>query len=90
MCNPTPYPVAQHTEDKSASPRKRRKRNQPSILSLEDQLESLMDKLAMWQLLGSIDSHRINNSGNGEPKGDRDWMQVFCEDVVREMLVHSE
>ena len=49
-----------------------------------------MDKLAMWQLLGSIDGHGINTSSNGELKSDRDWMQIFCEDVVRETLVHSE
>jgi len=49
-----------------------------------------MDKLAMWQLLGSIDSHGINASGDGKPKDDRDWMQIFCEDVVRETLVHSD
>lgn len=45
-----------------------------------------MDKLAMWQLLRSIDDHGINV---GKLKDDRDWMQVFCEDVVQEMFVHS-
>ena len=48
-----------------------------------------MDKLAMWQLLSSIDDHGINTSSSGKSKDDRDWMQIFCEDVVRETFVHS-
>jgi hypothetical protein len=90
LCHPTSYPVPQSTEGRSASPKKRKQRNQPSVLSLEDKLESLMDKLAMWQLLRSIDDHGINTSGNSGPKDDRDWMQIFCEDVVQETFVHSE
>ena len=49
-----------------------------------------MDKLAMWQLLRSIDDHGINASGNSKSKDDRDWMQIFCEDVVKETFVHSQ
>ena len=48
-----------------------------------------MDKLAMWQLLRSIDGHGINASGNDKQKDNRDWMQVFCEDVIQETCVHS-
>jgi len=47
-----------------------------------------MDKLAMWQLLRSIDDHGLSTSSNGKSKDDRDWMQAFCEDVVRETFVH--
>ena len=49
-----------------------------------------MDKLAMWQLLRSIGDHGINPSSNDKAKDDRDWMQIFCEDVVQEMFVHSQ
>lgn len=49
-----------------------------------------MDKLAMWQLLRSIDDHGINTSSNGKSKDDRDWMQIFCEDVVQETSVHIQ
>jgi hypothetical protein len=48
-----------------------------------------MDKLAMWQLLRSIDDHGINASGNDKQKDNRDWMQVFCEEVIQETCVHS-
>ena len=84
------YPVDQPAEGTSASPKKRKQGNQLSTLSLEDKLESLMDKLAMWQLLRSIDDHGISASSNGKSKDDRDWMQIFCEDVVHETFVHSQ
>ena len=48
-----------------------------------------MDKLAMWQLLRSIDDHGIYASNDGKSKDDRDWMQIFCEDVVQDTFVHS-
>lgn len=44
----------------------------------------------MWQLLRSIDGHSINTVSNDKSKDDRDWMQIFCEDVVQETLVHSK
>ena len=47
-----------------------------------------MDKLAMWQLLRSIDDHGIAASGSRKSKDDRDWMQIFCEDVVHETFVY--
>jgi len=49
-----------------------------------------MDKFAMWQLLSSINDHDISASGGGKSKDDRDWMQIFCEDVVHETFVHSQ
>lgn len=54
-----------------------------------------MDKLSMWQLMGSIDDAvggdeslrqaRLNTQSNGgEVSADeRDWMQKFCEDTVK-------
>ena len=46
-----------------------------------------MDKFAMWQLLSSINDHGISASSNGKSNDDRDWMQIFCEDVVHERFV---
>ncbi|EJF61897.1 hypothetical protein DICSQDRAFT_85396, partial [Dichomitus squalens LYAD-421 SS1] len=63
----------------------------PPPQSLEERLESYMDKLAMWQLMHSVDSslnrgrHMSGSAadkGKGQQTDDRDWMQVFCEDVV--------
>jgi hypothetical protein len=42
-----------------------------------DRLESFMDKLSMWQLM-----HRLDSGEESTRTGQRDWMQVFCEDVV--------
>ena len=47
-----------------------------------------MDKFAMWQLLNSINDHGISASSNEKSKDDRDWMQIFCEDVVHETFVY--
>ena len=52
-------------------------------LTMEDRVELFMDKLCIWQLLGRIampdSSHTVLHS---TAKDQRDWMQVFCEDVV--------
>ncbi|KAJ6568379.1 hypothetical protein DFH09DRAFT_433930 [Mycena vulgaris] len=48
----------------------------PPSPSLEDRLEAFMDKLSMWQLVSNLDEGLLHR------KDDRDWMQVFCEDVV--------
>lgn len=72
-------------ETTKASRSGKRKRSSKSvdieqILSIEDQLEAFMDKLAMWQLIGGIDE---SNGGSASTKGDeRDWTQIFVEDVV--------
>jgi hypothetical protein len=73
-----------------SSPSKRKRGPAPPdglAPALEDRLESLMDRLAMWQLLGSIED---TQGGPGSstvnplygPKDERDWMQRFCEDIV--------
>jgi hypothetical protein len=87
LCYPTSYPAAESVGGASIPPKKRKQRDRSPTLSLEDKLESLMDKLAMWQLLRSIDDHGIGTSGSGKSKDDRDWMQIFCEDVVQETFV---
>ncbi|TBU43733.1 hypothetical protein BD309DRAFT_85764 [Dichomitus squalens] len=67
----------------------------PPPQSLEERLESYMDKLAMWQLMQSVDSslnrgrHMSGSAadkGKGKQTDDRDWMQIFCEDVVEPLF----
>ena len=52
----------------------------------EDRLESFMDKLSTWQLLDTLSTIVPDRStlrtSSGPVKDDRDWMQVFCEDLV--------
>ncbi|KAF8883343.1 hypothetical protein CPB84DRAFT_1790137 [Gymnopilus junonius] len=55
--------------------KRKRSRNADSPPSTEDQLEAFMDKLATWQLLGSLDRSTSN-------AGDRHWTQIFAEDIV--------
>ena len=45
-----------------------------------------MDKLSMWQLIGNLDvvdtpGTKISSS-NLTSKENRDWIQIFAEDVV--------
>ncbi|PCH38924.1 hypothetical protein WOLCODRAFT_140999 [Wolfiporia cocos MD-104 SS10] len=69
------------------SPSKKRKRKQAEAaaahrtLSLEEVLESFMDKLSMWQLVASLDADDTHPRRNNT-RDERDWMQAFCEDVV--------
>ena len=49
----------------------------------EERLESFMDKLSTWQLLGTLSTIVPTlRTSSGPFKDDRDWMQVFCEDLV--------
>ena len=41
-----------------------------------------MDKLSTWQLMDWLESKR-----DGGQTGQRDWMQIFCEDVVEPQYV---
>ncbi|KAJ7771961.1 hypothetical protein DFH07DRAFT_913719 [Mycena maculata] len=60
----------------SPSRKRRRLEKDPLPASFEDRLEAFMDKLSTWQLLSTLDEGLLRQ------KGDRDWIQVFCEDVV--------
>ena len=77
---PMPPPETYRLDSPTSSPVKRRhKRAQPKtfVPSVEDRLESFMDKLSMWQLvrgLGSEDQNAASDAG--------DWMQKFCEEIV--------
>ncbi|KAI0773085.1 DNA replication regulator SLD3-domain-containing protein, partial [Trametes elegans] len=78
--------------------RKRRAREKaeappPPPQPLEERLETYMDKLAMWQLMRSVDStlglghaDPTKSAANGQKKDDRDWMQAFCEDIVEPLF----
>ncbi|KAM5545732.1 hypothetical protein V8D89_000770 [Ganoderma adspersum] len=74
--------------------RGRSRTQDPPPQPLEERLESYMDKLAMWQLMQAVDSSlgrgetSISAIGKGKQKqkDDRDWMQVFCEDVVEPLF----
>ena len=73
------------------SPSKKRRRPHqqatpsPPTLSLEEYLELFMDKLSMWQLMATLDEQEAERKqGKGKQKAldERDWMQIFCEDVI--------
>lgn len=67
----------------ASSPRKRRRyevEEEDPDPTLEDQLEFLMDKLAVWQLLDSLEVLDVDRHKN-------DWAQAFCVDVVEPLCV---
>lgn len=49
---------------------------------LDDQLECLMDKLAVWQLTTSIAESLSQPLTSQRPSGALDWAQTFCVDTV--------
>ena len=66
--------------------RKRSREPREPSTTTEDELEAFMDKLSMWQLIGNLDvvgmpGTKISSS-NLTSKENRDWIQVFSEDVV--------
>ena len=71
----------------SESPKKRKRssrkvlQDQPT-LSTEDYLESFMDKLSMWQLIRGLETSKPSVES-----GDRDWIQLFAEDIVERQYV---
>ncbi|KAF9523620.1 hypothetical protein CPB83DRAFT_910555 [Crepidotus variabilis] len=81
--------------------RRGRGRSQPieSDPTPEEYLESFMDKLAVWQLMddpkdnavvGQPSGQNANPKGKGKAKvlDERDWTQVFVEDVVEPQFKH--
>jgi len=86
-CSP---PSLDHDDTLKASRSGKRKRaSEPTepTLNVEEQLETFMDKLAMWQLVGRVDDafdHDPLPTKNVEriSKDERDWTQIFVEDVV--------
>src|ERR1700728_3020138 len=89
-----PGPCPLDTDSASSPPKKGKgSKHQPKVIvpSVEERLESFMDKLSTWQLLGSLDvttsDHSTSRTSNRPVKEDRDWMQVFCEDLVETQYV---
>ncbi|KAL1690827.1 DNA replication regulator SLD3-domain-containing protein [Schizophyllum commune] len=67
-----------------SSPRKRRRKSpEPAPLAPEVYLEAFMDKLSMWQLVRGLEDDRRSEVQQDD---ERDWMQVFCEDVVEPLF----
>ena len=70
------------------SSKKRKRPREPPTPSttIEDELEAFMDKLSMWQLIGNLDVVGMPetkiSSPNLSAKENRDWIQIFAEDVV--------
>lgn len=82
-----PGPCSSDPELTSGSPSKKRRRRKHesgvAVTTAEERLESYMDKLSTWQLLGSLSTIVPDHSTSSRPvKEDRDWMQVFCEELV--------
>lgn len=50
------------------------------MLTTEDNLELFMDKLSTWQLTENIDRET-------EDVKERDWTQIFTEDIVERQCV---
>lgn len=66
----------------------------PVPLSTRDALEVYMDKMSMWQLIQGLetghDANVKNQNGNKPSRtkdDDRDWIQIFVEDVVEKQWV---
>ncbi|KAI8977748.1 hypothetical protein BD414DRAFT_466612 [Trametes punicea] len=97
-----PLPLPPPLSPSKSKKRGRRDRGKDKALPplaqpLEERLETYMDKLAMWQLMQTVDNtlglvHKesaksaANGLDKGVPKDGRDWMQVFCEDVVEPLF----
>ncbi|KAJ3540191.1 hypothetical protein NM688_g6259 [Phlebia brevispora] len=102
---PEPLPASPkvHSIDAPAPSPKKRKRGAEDLrpLPLDDRLEAFMDRLSMWQLMGTIeetaggDESLLHTRSAGPEKGkksaadERDWMQKFCEDVVKPVFEES-
>ncbi|KZT70647.1 hypothetical protein DAEQUDRAFT_756255 [Daedalea quercina L-15889] len=78
----------------SSSKKRKRKQKEatppPSAPELEECVELFMDKLSMWQLMSALDAQDAERQwersagakGKGKGEDERDWMQIFCEDVI--------
>jgi hypothetical protein len=41
-----------------------------------------MDKLSMWQLMTDLEQSSVRSTSASNNKGERDWMQIFAEEIV--------
>ena len=77
-----PGPIPPSSDLSPKRPERSRKDLQPAapLPSDEDRLEAFMDKLSMWQLMAKLESTSTSDSISN--KDERDWMQIFLEEVV--------
>ncbi|KAF7975015.1 hypothetical protein HWV62_10635 [Athelia sp. TMB] len=85
-----PGPQPPDAVEEEAPPARRHKRGKPkpkiAVLSVQERLESLMDKMATWQMLDSFGDDPTGRKQNVNLKDERDWTQKFCEDVVEPLF----
>ncbi|KAF9443997.1 hypothetical protein P691DRAFT_678453 [Macrolepiota fuliginosa MF-IS2] len=74
---PGPAPAAVQPGKRKRS----RKEADPSPPTPEERLESFMDKLSVLQLTGHLET-----SGPQLNHNERDWAQIFCEDIVEQIF----
>ncbi|KAF8186022.1 hypothetical protein BJ912DRAFT_972640 [Pholiota molesta] len=65
---------------RAKKPRKRKLQPVEPVVTTEEHLEAFMDKLSMWQLVGSLD--RAKPTTSQKKTDERDWTQAFLEDIV--------
>ncbi|KAF9005153.1 hypothetical protein BDQ17DRAFT_1399371 [Cyathus striatus] len=66
--------------------KKKRKRKESSVPSYEERLETFMDKLSTWQLLGSLGGGSMPEKVVKGRIDTRDCMQVFWETMVEPLF----
>lgn len=79
----TPLPRSSSSPYKRG--RKRKRMLSPPPFSVEDNLEMLSDQVSMWQAVDDDVDKFLKRPNDNE----RDWMRVFCEDVVGSMYLSS-
>jgi hypothetical protein len=77
---PRPLPSSRVTKRPRLQPPTTDEDSTPRAI-LEDRLESLMDRLMLWQM--TLPDPEENKDDDGLSKPIRDWTQVFCDDVVQ-------
>lgn len=56
----------------------------------EDRLETLMDKLSMWQLMSGLERSSTDLKFDTKTANDeRDWMQTFFEELIELQYVFT-
>ena len=70
-------------DEPEGSPKKKKRKRETTMgtEATESLFDRFTDKLAAWQYFsGEFDVYATNH--NVSSNDDRDWMQVFCEDIV--------
>ncbi|KZS88042.1 hypothetical protein SISNIDRAFT_490557 [Sistotremastrum niveocremeum HHB9708] len=83
LTSTSPSKSSHSSPSKRKAGRKIHEAEDPAPPTYEEQLEHLMDKLAVWSLLSHIETQTTRPTATSE----RDWMQIFCEDVVEKLFI---